>query len=116
MVDSTTSMRLLSHAVRARELLLLTVDSTAHGLLLRAAYDVDGDVRARGERTFAATALRTNAQALAREMLVRGGTIVERPMYRNPIFWTVVVSASITTAVIVGLIVAPRPVRVEVSF
>jgi hypothetical protein len=49
-VDGAGSLRLLARAVRAQDLLLITVDTEREAARLRAAYAIDGVVRARGER------------------------------------------------------------------
>lgn len=116
LVDAGSSLRLLSQAVRARDLLLVTVDATNGAVRLRASYASEGVARASGERVVAPDAVSSASLGLLRELLSRGGTVVERPIYTSPWFWLAVGGAAVTASVVAGVVAAPQPVRTEVRW
>ncbi len=84
-VDSAASMRLLSTALRAPRLLLVTADRESQEIRVRGVLAVDGEVAARSERVGPSE---DAAEGLVRDLLVRG-KIVEPPppLYRRAGFW-----------------------------
>jgi hypothetical protein len=116
-IDTQPSMRLLSRAVAGQNLLLIAAEPEARGTRLRAALATSGAVSARAERLARPhRAVSDETRALLREIFVRGGIVVERPLYQNPIFWTALGLAAAAAAVITGVLLAPVPSRTIVSF
>lgn len=97
-VDSPRSLWLLSGALRAPRLLLVTTSPEQPGVL-RGALAVDGTVAARAERE-------GDAEGLVKDLLVRGRVVEEAPpLYKRWPFWVAVgaaVAAGVTTAVVVA--------------
>lgn len=98
-VDSPASLRLLSYALRAPRLILITSDAAAPGVL-RAALTLDGTVAVRAERE-------GDVQGVVKDLLVRGRVVEEAPpLYKRWPFWVAVgaaaVATGVTTAVVVG--------------
>jgi hypothetical protein len=98
-VDSDASVKLLSNALRAPRLAVVTSDA-ATPRTLRGALAVDGVLTTRAERD-------GDAEGLVRDLLVRGQIVEEAPpLYKRWPFWVAVgaaaVAAGVTTAVVVG--------------
>jgi hypothetical protein len=96
-VDSASSLKLLSTALRAPRLLLLTVEREGEGARLRGTLEVDQGVVARVERS-AATAdkLEGSLDGLLRDLLVQGKVVEPAPaLYQRPLFWVVVSAVAV---------------------
>ncbi|MFT3712174.1 MAG: PEGA domain-containing protein [Archangium sp.] len=98
-VDSDASVKLLSNALRAPRLAVVTSDAAAPKTL-RGALAVDGVLTTRAERL-------GDAEGLVRDLLVRGLIVEETPpFYKRWPFWVAVgvaaVAAGVTTAVLVS--------------
>ncbi|MCU0695735.1 MAG: PEGA domain-containing protein [Myxococcaceae bacterium] len=104
-VDSGRSARLLSTALRAPRLLVLT---TGDGGLVRGALAIDGVVLARGERD--------DVPALVKDLLVRGKVFEPSvPLWKRWPFWLAVGAAVVATGVTTGVVLANRPVTTRVE-
>ncbi len=85
-VDGARSVRLLSTALRASRLIMLTAEEGAGGKL-QAVLATDGAVTARAERS--------ELDGLLNDLLVRGQVIeASVPIYKRPLFWIAVVVAA----------------------
>ncbi|MGE0784718.1 MAG: hypothetical protein AB7S26_03445, partial [Sandaracinaceae bacterium] len=102
--DSTSSVRLLAQAVRARRLVYLRIEPTPNGDHLRGVLAMDGEVTARAERDGAR--LGEASLDLFRELLVQGGAIeLGEDFWESPWFWiglgaAAAIAVAITTAVL----------------
>jgi hypothetical protein len=96
-VDSAPSLRLLSTALRAPRLLLLTVEREGEGARLRGALAVEHDVVARVERSAGTDAnLESSLDGLLRDLLVQGKVMEPSPaLYQRPLFWVVVAAVAV---------------------
>lgn len=109
-LDSEASVRLLSSALRAPRLAVVTSEAAAPKTL-RGALAVDGVLTTRAERD-------GDAEGLVRDLLVRGKVVEEAPpLYQRWPFWLAVgvaaVAAGTTTAIVVGT--RQTVTRVELS-
>jgi hypothetical protein len=99
--DSARSATLLSTALRASRLVMLTVETAGRQ---QALLSVDGNVTARAERNGALT---SELPGLMDDLLVRGQLIEPQvPVYKRPLFWIALVAgvaavAAGTTALVV---------------
>ena len=115
--DSPESLRLLTRAVRARSLALITVAVAAPELRLRGVLAVDGAPRARAERTAPALAdLSAAAPRLLDELLQEGKLVDARPLSKRPLFWVALGVTALGAAVATYALASPREVRTEVHF
>jgi hypothetical protein len=96
-VDSAPSLRLLSTALRAPRLLLLTVEREGEGARLRGALAVEHDVVARVERSAGSDdKLEGALDGLLRDLLVQGKVMEPSPaLYQRPLFWVVVAAVAV---------------------
>lgn len=111
-LDSLESMRLLSVAVRARRVALV---SLAPGVL-RGALLEPGKPLVRAERRLAGRAdLAPRGEALVRELFERGGVLPPpQPLWRRPWFWVTVGAAAALGAGLTGYLLYDPPRRTEV--
>lgn len=104
--DGGRSMLLLSIALRSARVLVVGPGDTAGRV--RGALAIDGVVQARGERD--------GAQALVRDLLVRGKVYEpSTPLWKRWPFWVAVGAAVVATGVTTGLVLANRPVTTRVE-
>jgi hypothetical protein len=107
-MDGPGSLRLLSVALRAPRLLVLSADATR----LTGALAVDGAVVARAERVVSRPEeLAEASRGLASDLLFRGRVVEPAPaLYRRPAFWVGVGAAAVVGTVTTVLIVNRRVV------
>ena len=88
--DGAGSVRLLSTALRASRLILLSAEGGSGGKL-QALLAEDGAVTARAERS--------ELDGLMEDLLVRGKLIeAAPPLYKRPLFWVAIVGAAVLAA------------------
>jgi hypothetical protein len=104
-VDSGRSAKLLSVALRAPRLLVLTMGEAG---LVRGALAVDGLVQARGERD--------DVPALVKDLLVRARVVEPSvPLWKRWPFWFAVGAAVVATGVTTAVVLVNRPVTTRVE-
>lgn len=97
-VESWPSLRLLSLALRARELSFVSASRVEGALLLRAALAVD-DVRPlRAERRVDDAEAAAGLRALLLDLFREAGITPPTPLYEEPLFWIAVVGAAAVAA------------------
>jgi hypothetical protein len=96
-VDSAPSLRLLSTALRAPRLVLLTVEREGEGARLRGTLEVEQGVVARVERSATTPdKLEGSLDGLLRDLLVQGKVMEPSPaLYQRPLFWVVVSAVAV---------------------
>jgi hypothetical protein len=99
-VDASGPMRLLASALLARKLVVFTTDGAPPTLHLIGALTIDGNPTARGERVLRRSQELDGALAsLLRELLVTARVILPPPpLYRQPVFWTVLLTSALAVA------------------
>jgi hypothetical protein len=119
-VDDAESLGLLSIAARSRTLAVLDVDAAAadRALSLRGALALDGVVAVRSERrATSATELPSEAPAAVRDLLVRGRLVdAGPPLWKRPLFWTVVGVAIAAAAGTTALLLFHPDTQTSVRF
>jgi hypothetical protein len=115
-LDSAPSVRLLSRAVAAPSLLLVLATGDERATHLSGVLAADGTPRARAARTVAPALLAEPTRALLRELLVRGGVVIQRPLWEDPLFWLAVGVAAVGAAGVTGYLLYHPPVRTELHF
>ena len=114
--DSLSSVRLLSQATRARNLVLLQADQRPSGTLLRGVLAVGGDVKGRAERTRSSGNIEDDVLPLVRELLVEGKVVESPSLTKRPLFWICVGVAAALAAGTTFLLTRPHSSRTEVRF
>jgi hypothetical protein len=117
-IDSTASVELLSRAVRARRLLLLTADTLREGARVRGVLSIDGTVAARAERAAGSSGdVDELTDALLRDLLVEGEVVEPAPgLLERPLFWIAVgIVAALAAGTTAYLLIEPDT-RTEVGF
>jgi hypothetical protein len=103
--ESAHSMRLLSTALRATRLVLISLDDAGP---LKGLLSVDGAVLARSERT--------ELGGLMQDLLVRGQLLEpSAPLWKRPLFWVCIAVAAGIAATTTAVVLSRRVVS-EVSF
>ena len=116
-LDSEESLRLLTHAVRARSLALITASGVAPELRLRGVLAVDGAPRARAEHLGRATdELGRAAPPLLDDLMQVGKLVDARPITKRPLFWIAVAVAAVGAAAATYGLARPRDVVTQVHF
>jgi hypothetical protein len=109
--DSARSATLLSTALRASRLVLLTVETAGRQ---QALLSVDGNVTARAERL---GPLASELPGLLDDLLVRGQLIEPQvPVYKRPLFWIALVAGVAAVAVGSTALVVTARREASVSF
>jgi hypothetical protein len=116
-LDSAGSLRLLSNALRAPRLVLLTAEAEREGYRLRGALAIDGRAAARTEREAETGQLPETVDGALRDLLVRGHVVEPAPaLYRRRDFWIAVGVAAVVAGATTTALLWRRPVRTEVGF
>jgi len=117
-VDSPTSLRLLTLAVRTRHLVLVQATPAARDhWTLQGAYVRDGDVLSRSQATdLTIDELSAEAGSLLRELLERGDAIESRRLYKNPWFWVITGVVAAGTATATALVMRDPDTRSSIGF
>lgn len=115
-LDSFSSLRLLSRAVRARTLVLIIVHNESRHARLTGALFASGAVRARAGRVTREDRIGDDSPGLLRELLERGGVAQARPLYANPFFWIALGGTAVLAAVITGAAVYTPDTQTVLGF
>ncbi|KFA90473.1 PEGA domain-containing protein [Archangium violaceum] len=116
-LDSAGSLRLLSNALRAPRLVLLTAEAEREGYRLRGALAIDGRVAARTERQARTKLLPETVEGALRDLLFQGRLVEPAPaLYRRREFWLAVGVAAAVAGATTAALLWQRPVRTEVRF
>ncbi|WP_224367318.1 hypothetical protein [Hyalangium versicolor] len=116
-LDSAGSLRLLSTALRAPRLVLLTGDAERAGYRLRGTLAIQGLAAARTERQAERKALHGAVEGVLRDLLVQGHVVEPAPaLYRRRDFWIAVGVAALVAGATTTALLWQRPVRTEVGF
>lgn len=116
-LDSAGSLRLLSTALRAPRLVLLTAEAERDSYRLRGALAIDGRAAARTERQAELEVLHGTAEGILRDLLVQGQVVEPAPpLYRRRDFWIAVGVAAVVAGATTTALLWQRPVRTEVGF
>ncbi|MCY0997895.1 PEGA domain-containing protein [Myxococcus sp. MISCRS1] len=116
-LDSAGSLSLLSTALRAPRLVLLTAEAEQEGVRLRGALALDGRAAARTERRGDARALDATAEGVLRDLLVQGRVVEPAPaLYQRRDFWIAVGVAALIAGATTTALLWRQPVRTEVGF
>lgn len=116
-LDSAGSLRLLSTALRAPRLVLLTAEAERDGYRLRGALAINGRAAARTERQAEREELHGTAEGVLRDLLVQGHVVEPAPpLYRRRDFWIAVGVATVVAGATTTVLLWQRPVRTEVGF
>jgi hypothetical protein len=116
-LDAAGSLRLLSTALRAPRLVLLTAEAERDGYRLRGALAINGRAAARTERQTGLKALHGTAEGVLRDLLIQGHVVEPAPaLYRRRDFWIAVGVAAVVAGATTTALLWQRPVRTEVGF
>lgn len=116
-LDSAGSLRLLSTALRAPRLVLLTAEAERDGYRLRGALAINGRAAARTERQAEMKALHGTAEGVLRDLLIQGHVVEPAPaLYQRRDFWIAVGVAALVAGATTTALLWQRPVRTEVGF
>jgi hypothetical protein len=116
-IDTSSSLKLLSQAIRARRVLLLSIDDGPKVEVARASLIIDGNIVARGERTARASTSVSMAGDLMRDLLIQGRLLEPPPpIWKRPAFWITVGLSAATAAITTAAILYKPPTRTEVRF
>ncbi|MBN1204083.1 MAG: PEGA domain-containing protein [Myxococcaceae bacterium] len=116
-LDSAGSLRLLSSALRAPRLALLTAEAEQDGYRLRGSLAIEGRVVARTERRARPEALRGTADGALRDLLIQGRVMEPAPaLYERRDFWIAVGVAAAVAGATTAALLWKQPVRTEVGF
>lgn len=114
--DSADSMALLSVATAAPRLARIDVERERGSSRMRAVLAIDGVIASRSERRSDASPRDQDADALLRELLVRGRVIEPTvPVYASPWFW-VAIGAAAAAGVSVSAWYFTRPIETAIRF
>ncbi|ATB44885.1 PEGA domain-containing protein [Corallococcus macrosporus] len=116
-LDSAGSLSLLSTALRAPRLVLLTAEAEREGYRLRGALALQGRAAARTERQGEAKQLHGTAEGVLRDLLIQGQVVEPAPaLYQRRDFWIAVGVAAVIAGAATTALLWQRPVRTEVGF
>ena len=116
-LDSAGSLRLLSTALRAPRLVLLTAEAEREGYRLRGALALNGRAAARTERQTEVEALHGTVEGVLRDLLVQGQVVEPAPaLYQRRDFWIAVGVAAVVAGATTTALLWRQPVRTEVGF
>lgn len=116
-LDSAGSLRLLSTALRAPRLVLLTAEAEREGYRLRGALALNGRAAARTERQAEVKALHGTVEGVLRDLLVQGQVVEPAPaLYQRRDFWIAVGVAAVVAGATTTALLWRQPVRTEVGF
>jgi hypothetical protein len=116
-LDSGGSLRLLSIALRAPRLVLLTAEPEQGGYRLRGAFALDGRVAARTERRTEPKELRETTEGVLRDLFVQGRLVEPAPaLYQRRDFWIAVGVVAVVAGASTAALLWKQPVRTEVGF
>lgn len=115
-IDSADSVRLLSRAVRAQRLVLVTAEGDP-ALRLRGVLSVDDRIAARSERDTSPSQAPKTAPALLEDLLTKGQVVAPpKPLVRRWGFWLGLGLSAAGAATITGIVLDRDPPRTEVRF
>ncbi len=115
-IDSADSVRLLSRAVRARRLVLITAEGD-DALRLRGVLSVDDRIRARSERDTPRSKVPRIAPILLEDLLVQGEVVAPpKPLARRWGFWLALGLSAAGAATVTAIALDRDPPRTEVRF
>jgi hypothetical protein len=116
-LDSAGSVRLLSSALRAPRLVLLTAEAEQGGYRLRGALALEGRAAARTERHAEQKALHETVEGVLRDLLIQGRVVEPAPaLYQRRDFWIAVGAAAVVAGATTAALLRRQPVRTEVGF
>jgi hypothetical protein len=116
-LDSAGSLRLLSLALRAPRLVLLTAEAEQEGYRLRGTFALEGRVAARTERGTQPKNLQETTEGVLRDLLIQGHVMEPAPaLYQRRDFWIAVGVAAVVAGASTAAILWKQPVRTEVGF
>jgi hypothetical protein len=116
-LDSAGSVRLLSSALRAPRLVLLTAEPEQEGYRLRGTFALEGKVAARTERRTEPKALQGTLEGVLRDLLIQGHVMEPAPaLYQRRDFWIVVGVTAVVAGASTAALLRRQPVRTEVGF
>jgi len=116
-VDSAGALRLLSTALRAPRLVLLSAEPESSRVRLRGALAMDGQVAVRTERGAEATRLPGAVEGLLRDLLTEARVVEPPPpLYRRPGFWIAVGAVALAAGATTAVLMHEPSVRTEVTF
>lgn len=116
-LDSAGSLSLLSTALRAPRLVLLTAEAEREGYRLRGALALQGRAAARTERQGEEQALHGMTEGVLRDLLVQGQVVEPAPaLYQRRDFWIAVGVAALIAGATTTALLWRQPVRTEVGF
>ncbi len=115
-IDSADSVRLLSRAVRAQRLILITAEGD-EALRLRGVLSLDERISARSERDTTRAKIPQVAPALLEDLLVQGQVVAPpKPLVRRWGFWLALGLSAAGAATITAIALDRDPPRTEVRF
>jgi hypothetical protein len=118
-LESAASLRLLSRALPAVRLVVLTLEPKGDArYALRGSYTVAGELRAReGSEPREPAQLLRAARAVVNTLLVRGNTLpAPRPLWKSGWFWITLSAVALGAALGTGFALRPSTERTEVRF
>ena len=116
-LDSAGSLRLLSLALRAPRLVLLTAEAEQEGYRLRGTFAFEGRVAARTERGTQPKNLQETTEGVLRDLLIQGHVMEPAPaLYQRRDFWIAVGVAAVVAGASTAALLWKQPVRTEVGF
>ncbi|MFP2901436.1 PEGA domain-containing protein, partial [Corallococcus sp. 4LFB] len=116
-LDSAGSLSLLSTALRAPRLVLLSAEPEREGYRLRGALALQGRAAARTERWGEVNALDAAAEGVLRDLLIQGQVVEPAPaLYQRRDFWVAVGVAALIAGTVTTALLWRQPVRTEVGF
>jgi len=109
--ESNESVALLAQSLRARTIILLDADALGTGVRVRGALAVDGRVESRAEQH---GEVESTSSDVLRELLVKGGVVENKSVFKKPLFWVVVGAVAVASSALTAYIVYDPGSRTEV--
>jgi hypothetical protein len=109
--DANESIALLAQALRARRFVYLETDPLGSGIRIRGALAVDGKIEARDEKQGDVDGA---SRDVLRELLVKGGIVESKSVFKKPLFWILVGTAAIASSAATAYILYDPGTRTEV--
>jgi hypothetical protein len=109
--DASESIVLLAQALRARRIVYLEADPLGAGVRIRGALAVEGKIEARGEKQGDVDG---TSNDVLHELLVKGGIVENKSVFKKPLFWIAVGAAAIAASAVTAYILYDPGSRTEV--
>lgn len=109
--DGNESVALLAQSLRARRIIYMDADALGNGVRVRGALAVDGRVESRDERR---GDVETASSDALHELLVKGGVVENKSVFKKPLFWVAVGAVAIASSALTAYLLYDPGSRTEV--